>query len=104
MPKKDVSLEEFRSTQMDEWNTYVAAGPIDIGTARAFNAGDAVPASHVLRGVVRQDQVIHREDISANVELPGVVTVRRPIGAVEMASPEDIAAAEAANRAAGVID
>jgi len=40
-----------------EYGTYVATQPIDIGGARAFNPGDAVPASHVERGVVSLDSV-----------------------------------------------
>jgi hypothetical protein len=40
-----------------EYGQYVALQPIDIGGARAFNAGDAVPVSHVEGGVVRADQV-----------------------------------------------
>jgi hypothetical protein len=49
---------EDRQAEVDkEWGQYVATGPIDIGSARAFNEGDPVPASHVTRGVVRPDQV-----------------------------------------------
>jgi len=40
-----------------EYGTYVATEPIDIGGARAFNPGDAVPVSHVANGVVPQSAV-----------------------------------------------
>lgn len=40
-----------------EYGVYVAVGPIDINGARAFNAGDPVPVSHVERGVVLDEQV-----------------------------------------------
>jgi hypothetical protein len=35
------------TTEQDEYGQFVATGVIDIGVARAFNAGDAVPASTV---------------------------------------------------------
>lgn len=50
-------LAGYLADQRTEWNTYVAAEPIDINGARAFNIGDAVPKSHVDRGVVRAEQV-----------------------------------------------
>jgi len=40
-----------------EWGTYLALGPIDIDGVRAFNAGHAVPKSHVERGLVTASQV-----------------------------------------------
>jgi hypothetical protein len=43
---------ELREAQRAEYGTYVAVVPIDINGARAFNPGDAVPNSHVERGVV----------------------------------------------------
>lgn len=49
--------EVYRQAQAAEYNTYVAAKPIFIGTARAFNEGDPVPASHVERGVVSPEDV-----------------------------------------------
>ncbi len=51
------TVDEYLAAQRAEWGQYVAAGPIDIGTARAFNEGDPVPASHVDRGVVSAAQV-----------------------------------------------
>lgn len=50
-------LEPFRKAQEAEWGTYVARHAIDIDGARAFNEGDAVPTSHVTRGVVSDDAV-----------------------------------------------
>lgn len=51
------TVDEYRAEQVKEYGTYVAAAPIDILGARAFNVGDAVPASHVESGVVDTDQV-----------------------------------------------
>lgn len=51
------TVEEYLKAQKAEWGTYVATEPIDIGGARAFNAGDPVPASHVERGVVSSESV-----------------------------------------------
>jgi hypothetical protein len=48
---------ELREATRAEYGQYVAVVPIDIGGARAFNVGDAVPASHVERGVVAADEV-----------------------------------------------
>lgn len=48
----NAEVEQFRKEQEVEWGTYVAAQPINIDGARAFNVGDAVPVSHVERGVV----------------------------------------------------
>ncbi len=49
--------EQLRHEQEAEYGTYVASIPIDIRGARAFNVGDPVPASHVERGVVSEDDV-----------------------------------------------
>jgi hypothetical protein len=50
--------ELFRQQQEHEYSTYVATGPIDFGNARAYNAGDPVPASNVERyGYVEQGLV-----------------------------------------------
>jgi hypothetical protein len=57
MPSPDELLEQELAKQESEWGTYVAAAPIFIGGARAFNEGDPVPVSHVTGGVVNQAQV-----------------------------------------------
>jgi hypothetical protein len=41
------TVEELRAAQEEEYGTYVAIVPIDVGNARAYNAGDPVPASNV---------------------------------------------------------
>ena len=41
-----------------EYGRWVAKDAIFINGARAFNAGDAVPTSHVESGVVHPDQVV----------------------------------------------
>lgn len=50
--------EELRQRQEAEYGTYVAAKPINIRGARAFNEGDPVPKSHVENGVVSEDDVV----------------------------------------------
>ena len=52
-----VTAAERREAQRAEYGTYVAVVPIDINGARAFNPGDAVPVSHVERGVVADHEV-----------------------------------------------
>ena len=46
-----------RAELVREWSQWVAAEPIDIGGARAFNPGDPVPATHVERDIVAPHQV-----------------------------------------------
>jgi hypothetical protein len=57
MPDAPISAAQFREEQVKEYGVYVAAQTIFIEGARAFNAGDPVPASHVERGVVAADEV-----------------------------------------------
>lgn len=62
MPDQPVTTDAPAGTADDhekelqaEWGTYVALGPIEIpplSGIRAFNKGEAVPKSHVDRGVV----------------------------------------------------
>lgn len=40
-------VEALLADQQKEYGTYVAKFPIFYGNVRAFNAGDAVPVSHV---------------------------------------------------------
>jgi hypothetical protein len=49
---------EAQSAIEAEYSKWVAKHAIDIHGARAFNAGDPVPASHVERGVVSRDDVV----------------------------------------------
>ncbi len=59
-------LDQFRSGLIHDWGVYVCGPrPIDIDGVRAFNVGDAVPASHVSRGVVSENDVIMRDDVEA---------------------------------------
>lgn len=51
------TVAEYVAAQKAEWGAYVATEAIDINGARAFNAGDPVPASHVERGVVAAESV-----------------------------------------------
>lgn len=57
MSEQPVTVEDAERALREEYGTWVATGPIDIGGARAFNTGDPVPASHVARGVVDGGQV-----------------------------------------------
>ena len=54
---EEMSPEEYRQAQVDEWNTYAASAPIYIDGALAFKEGDRVPAGHVKNGVVAKTQV-----------------------------------------------
>lgn len=56
-PTAPVTAEDQRAAQEAEYGRYVAAETIFLGGARAFNAGDPVPVSHVERGVVHASQV-----------------------------------------------
>jgi hypothetical protein len=60
VPATPKTVEEFRQEQVAEWGTYVATTPIFIEGIRAFNVGDAVPVSHIDRGVVSTEQVAKR--------------------------------------------
>jgi len=53
----DVTDADLAAAQAEEYGTYIATKPIDIGGARAFNTGDPVPVSHVKRGVVAESDV-----------------------------------------------
>ena len=52
-----MSREEYDKSLRDDYSVYVALLPIDIGGARAFNPGHAVPASHVKNGLVDASMV-----------------------------------------------
>lgn len=54
---ESVTAADVAAAIAAEYGTYVATTPIDIDGARAFNAGDPVPVSHVDRGVVPVGQV-----------------------------------------------
>lgn len=56
-PVSTPEVDDFLAAQSKEYGTYVALEPINIGGARAFNKGDAVPVGHVERGVVTDEQV-----------------------------------------------
>lgn len=52
-----MTVEQYREAQAAEYGRFIATETIYINGARAFNAGDAVPASHVESGVVNKNQV-----------------------------------------------
>ena len=49
--------EDYKAALEADYGKWVAKDGIYIGNARAFNKGDAVPHSHVVRGVVKQSEV-----------------------------------------------
>lgn len=49
--------QDLAERQRREYGQFVAKGPIRIGSALAFREGDPVPAGHIKRGVVSEDQV-----------------------------------------------
>lgn len=57
MSESPTTAAEQQAAISAEYGTYVATEPIDIGGARAFNPGDAVPVSHVEGGVVPASSV-----------------------------------------------
>src|SRR5258708_5369290 len=64
----------LRSQQIDEYSMFIAAQPIDIGGARAFNVGDPVPKGHIEKfpDWVRDGLVVTRENVPEDVT-PGAV-------------------------------
>lgn len=52
-----VQADDHRAALAAEYGKWVAIEPIDIGGARAFNVGDAVPNGHVDSGVVPKSAV-----------------------------------------------
>lgn len=48
-PIIDPGVEERRKARAEEYGVWEAAGPIEFGSARAFNEGDPVPKSTVER-------------------------------------------------------
>lgn len=57
MSESPATALEQQAAIETEYGTWVAVNTIFIDGARAFNVGDAVPASHVERGVVASEQV-----------------------------------------------
>lgn len=59
------AADDFQAAQEAEYGEYVAVEVIAIDGVRAFNIGDAVPKSHVERGVVAKEQVARRDTKAA---------------------------------------
>lgn len=51
------TAEDYEAALIKDYSAYVAKEPIFIDGVRAFNRGNAVPASHVDSGVVSPEQV-----------------------------------------------
>lgn len=71
MSESPTSAADQQAAIESEYGTYVAAEAIFIHGARAFNAGDPVPVSHVDRGVVDKEQV-HKITTKAGREAAGI--------------------------------
>ncbi len=53
----DLTPDDVRKQAVDDYSKYVAKTVIYVGNARAYNPGDAVPASEVGRSVSSDDVV-----------------------------------------------
>lgn len=56
-----LTVDDQGDAYRKEYGVYVATSTIYVGSARAFNAGDPVPVSHVESGVVSSEQVAKRD-------------------------------------------
>lgn len=89
-------VKAFRAEAGAEWGQYVAVSPISFNGARAFNAGDPVPASNVKahkydeQGLVAKVSSKAAQDVVAgilsaavpsagNIELPPPVSLGVPV-------------------------
>jgi hypothetical protein len=97
-PTVPTELAAFQAAQVAEWGVYTAKYAINIDGVRAFNEGDAVPVSHVTRGLVSRNDVTEGRLDDAGRPVPVV----RPFGADAQPLAADVAAAEQANREAGL--
>jgi hypothetical protein len=60
--------DDFKAALAAEYSKWVAKDAIYIGNARAFNKGDAVPHSHIVRGIVPQSEVEAQKPAEKAVE------------------------------------
>lgn len=75
MTQADPQFAEFAKAQHDEYNTWVAVDAINIGTARAFNAGDPVPSSTVERLGLEAAGLVAKRSTKAGKEVVEANTV-----------------------------
>jgi hypothetical protein len=88
MPSAEELLAEAQAQHDLEWGTYRAAGPINLDGVRAFNEGDAVPVSHVTRGLVDESEVVKVSDAAPAVSAASAVPADPNIQAVPATNPE----------------
>lgn len=69
---KVATAADRRRSVTDEYGTYVAVTPVDIGGVRAFNVGDPVPKSHVDSGVVPQESVAKASTKAGHAAVEGL--------------------------------
>ena len=81
----EAQAEAAQKAAAVEWGTYTATHAIYIDGVRAFNPGDAVPVSHVSRGVVESELV---------VDAPVTEVSQQPAAAVPEESPVPAAVEE----------
>lgn len=101
MTQADPQFAEFAKAQHDEYNTWVATGPIDFGTARAFNTGDAVPASTVERLGLADAGLVAKRSTKAGKEIVDATAVtvdldefhKNDVAAQSLVDPESVKAA-----------
>lgn len=71
MADTPMTVDEYVAAQQKEYGTYVATRAIDINGARAFNAGDPVPVSHVEGNIVPRDSVVGANTKTAELARSG---------------------------------
>jgi hypothetical protein len=87
-PMDDAALEEYRKAQAEEYGTWIAAEPINAGTALAYNAGDPVPASNVDRlGYADDGRVVKRSSAAGRKLLEELGMAPEPEPATEPSAP-----------------
>lgn len=82
------TIEDYAKAQEAEYGTYVANGPIFYGGARAFNAGDPVPVSHVDTYKYLEQGLVRRVDDPAPVAAAAEV-VPLSVGDPIVINPDD---------------
>lgn len=59
-PNTVTTFEARRAAQREAWGQFVALGPITIGNAQAFVAGNQVPLEHVIRFSLLDQELVAR--------------------------------------------
>jgi ribosomal 50S subunit-recycling heat shock protein len=59
-PDAITTWEARRAAQREAYGQFVAAGPITLGNAPAFQAGQQVPLEHVIKFNLEEQELVHR--------------------------------------------